>query len=169
MQNLLNRRDFLATSSAGLTAAGVSLFSFPLVSGAQGNRSARVPRGTYVRAQADMDLLFLSGTTALDLYHLHPHVPYEMLMPEDIRGQTHMCMRNLKEVLDDQGLTWREVVKVNRFQTDLGESQAIEEVMHQYFDFWDWWPAMTAMQIRNLSSAPARLEIELIAVIPRDA
>ena len=84
MQNLLNRRDFLATSSAGLTAAGVSLFSFPLVSGAQGNRSARVPRGTYVRAEADMDLLFLSGTTALDLYHLHPHVPYEMLMPEDI-------------------------------------------------------------------------------------
>ena len=64
---------------------------------------------------------------------------------------------------------WREVVKVNRFQTNISESEAIEEVMHQYFDFWEWWPAMTAMQIRNLSSAPARLELELIAVIPRDA
>ena len=170
MQDLLNRRDFLVTSSAGLAgAAGASLFSFPLVSGAQGNRSAAMPRGTYVRADADMDLLFLSGTTALDLYHLHPHVPYEITMPEDIRGQTHMCMRNLKEVLDDQGVTWRDVVKVNRFQTDLSESGAIEEVMAQYFDFWDWWPAMTAMKIRNLSSAPARLELELIAVVPRDA
>ena len=90
-------------------------------------------------------------------------------MPEDIAGQTHMCMRNLKEVLDDQGATWRDVVKINRFQKDITESAAIEEVMAQYFDFWDWWPAMTAMEITRLSSEPARLEIELIAVIPRDA
>ena len=169
MQDLLNRRDFLVTSSAGLTAVGATLSSFPLSLNAQGNRSASVPRGTYVRADADMDLLYLSGTTALDLYHLHPHVPYEITMPDDIRGQTHMCMRNLKEVLDDQGVTWREVVKVNRFQTDMSESEAIEDVMHQYFDFWEWWPAMTAMKIRNLSSVPTRLEMELIAVIPREA
>ena len=69
MQDLLNRRDFLVTSSAGLTAVGAPLSSFPLSLNAQGNRSASVPRGTYVRADADMDLLYLSGTTALDLYH----------------------------------------------------------------------------------------------------
>ena len=168
MQKLFNRRDFVVTGSAGLAGA-VQLFSFPLAANAQGARSASVPRGTYVRADADMDLLFLSGTTALDLYHLHPHVSYEITMPDDIAGQTHMCMRNLKEVLDDQGATWINVVKVNRYQTDITESAASEEVMAQYFDFWDWWPAMTAMEIRNLSSAPARLEIEIIAVIPRDA
>lgn len=168
MQELFNRRDFLVTGSAGLAGAA-QLFSFPLAANAQGVRSASVARGTYVRADADMDLLFLSGTTALDLYHLHPHVQYEITMPDDIAGQTHMCMRNLKEVLDDQGATWKDVVKVNRFQTDITESAAIEEVMAQYFDYWDWWPAMTAMEIRNLSSAPARLEIELIAVIPRSA
>jgi len=167
MQELFNRRDFLVTGSAGLAGAA-QLFSFPLAANAQGARSASVARGTYVRAGADMDLLFLSGTTALDLYHLHPHVPYEITMPADIAGQTHMCMRNLKEVLDDQGATWRDVVKVNRFQKDITESAAIEEVMAQYFDFWDWWPAMTAMEIKSLSSAPARLEIEIIAVIPRD-
>ena len=61
MQDLLNRRDFLVTSSAGLTAAaGATLFSFPLSINAQGNRSSQVPRGTYVRADADMDLFFLS-------------------------------------------------------------------------------------------------------------
>ncbi|MBH98597.1 MAG: hypothetical protein CMM56_09140 [Rhodospirillaceae bacterium] len=166
MQKLINRRDFLVTSTAGLTASGASLFSFPLSVNAQGNRSAQVPRGTYVQADARMDLLYLSGTTALDLYHLHPHVPYEITVPEDIRGQTHMCMRNIKEILDDQSVTWRDVVKVNRFQTDLSESDAIEEVMAEYFDFWDWWPAMTTMKIRNLSSVPTRLEMEAIAVIP---
>ena len=41
--------------------------------------------------------------------------------------------------------------------------------MAEYFDFWEWWPAMTAMKIRNLSSVPTRLEMELIAVIPRKA
>ena len=112
MQDLLNRRDFLVTSSAGLTAVGATLSSFPLSLNAQGNRSASVPRGTYVRADADMDLLYLSGTTALDLYHLHPHVPYEITMPDDIRGQTHMCMRNLKEVLDDQGVTWLSLIHI---------------------------------------------------------
>ena len=79
MQKLINRRDFLVTSTAGLTASGASLFSFPLSVNAQGNRSAQVPRGTYVQADARMDLLYLSGTTALDLYHLHPHVPYSSL------------------------------------------------------------------------------------------
>ena len=90
-------------------------------------------------------------------------------MPEDIIGQTHMVMRNLKEVLDDQGLTWANIVKLNRYQTDLSESPAIEEVMAEYFGFWDWWPAMTTMKIRNLSSPPARLEIDIIAAIPSNA
>jgi len=168
MQKLFDRRDFLVTGTAGLAGAA-QLVSFPLAANAQGARSAAVGRGVHVRADADMDLLFLSGTTALDLYHLHPHVPYEITMPDDIEGQTHMCMRNLKEVLDDQGATWRDVVKINRFQKDITDSAAIEEVMAQYFDFWDWWPAMTAMEISKLSSEPARLELELIAVLPRDA
>ncbi|NNC64496.1 MAG: RidA family protein [Gammaproteobacteria bacterium] len=170
MRDLLNRRDFLVTGSAGVAAlSGMQLFSFPLAANAQGNRSSSLPRGTYVRADAGTDLLFLAGATALDLYHLHPHVDHEVIMPEDIIGQTHMVMRNLKEVLDDQNLTWRNVVKLNRYQTDLSESPAIEEVMAEYFGFWDWWPAMTAMKIRNLSSPPARLEIDIIAAIPSNA
>lgn len=126
-----------------------------------------VPRGTYVHADAGVDLLFLAGATALDLYHLHPHVPHEVIMPAEIEAQTHMVMRNLKEVLDDQGLTWRNVVKANLYQTNLDESAAIEAVMAEYFGYWDWWPAMTAMQVRNLSSEPARLEIDIIAAVPR--
>ncbi len=170
MRDLLNRRDFLVTGTAGVAAlSGMQLFSFPLAANAQGNRSSALPRGTYVRADAGADLLFLAGATALDLYHLHPHVDHEVIMPEDIIGQTHMVMRNLKEVLDDQGLTWANIVKLNRYQTDLSESPAIEEVMAEYFGFWDWWPAMTTMKIRNLSSPPARLEIDIIAAIPSNA
>jgi 2-aminomuconate deaminase len=170
MRELLNRRDFCVkgTAAAAGVAGTVRLASFPLAAHAQGARSVTVPRGTYVRADAGVDLLFLAGATALDLYHLHPHVPHEVIMPAGIEAQTHMVMRNLKEVLDDQGLTWRNVVKANRYQTDLDESEAIEAVMAEYFGYWDWWPAMTAMQVRNLSSEPARLEIDIIAAVPRN-
>ena len=92
-----------------------------------------------------------------------------MIAPEGIAGQTHMCMRNIKEVLDDQGLNWSNVVQINRYQTDLDESDEIEKVMAEYFGYWDWWPAMSAMQIRNLSSEQARLEITALAVVPRAA
>jgi 2-iminobutanoate/2-iminopropanoate deaminase len=170
MRDLLNRRDFFAKGTAAVaTASGaIQLFSFPLAANAQRNRSVTVPRGAYVRADAGVDLLFLAGATALDLYHLHPHVPHEIIMPADIEGQTHMVMRNLKEVLDDQGLTWRNVVKANRYQADLSESEAIKAVMAEYFGHWDWWPAMTAIQVRNLSSEPARLEIDIVAAVARD-
>ena len=171
MQKLVSRRDFLVRSSAGVATAagGLELFSFPLSANAAGSRSAASGRGSFVRTDADSDLLFLAGTTALDLYHLHPHVPYEMIAPEGIAGQTHMCMRNIKEVLDDQGLNWSNVVQINRYQTDLDESDEIEKVMAEYFGYWDWWPAMSAMQIRNLSSEQARLEITALAVVPRAA
>lgn len=168
MATSIDRREFLSRSAAGATAVGgLSLFSFPL--GGRGQtQSATLPMGTYVRADGGVDLMFLAGATALDLYHLHPHVDYEVLMPDDITSQTHMVLRNLKEVLDDQGLTWRNVVKLNRYQTDLSESAEIEAVMAEYFGFWDWWPAMTAVKIRNLSSPPARLEIDAIVAAPRN-
>jgi 2-iminobutanoate/2-iminopropanoate deaminase len=166
----LDRRRFLARGTAGFAAAaGAQLLSFPLSGCAQGIPSATRPWATYARADAGLDLLFLAGETALDLYHLHPHVPHEIHVPEEIGAQTHMVMRNLKEVLDDQGLTWANVVKMNRYQKDLDESAEIEAVLREYFADWDWWPAMTAMEIEGLSSEPARLEIDLIAVVPRQA
>jgi len=166
----IDRREFLSRGAAGVTAVGgLSLFSFPLSGCGQATQSAALPMGTYVKADAGVDLMFLAGATALDLYHLHPHVEHEVIMPEDIASQTHMVLRNLKEVLDDQGLTWRNVVKLNRYQTDLSESAEIEAVIAEYFGFWDWWPAMTAVKIRNLSSPPARLEIDAIVAAPRDA
>lgn len=168
MQKLVNRRDFLVRSSAGFAAAagGSEFFSFPLSANAEGSRSVTAARGSFVRVDSDDKLLFLAGTTALDLYHLHPHVPYEMIAPRGIIGQTHMCMRNIKEVLDDQGLNWSNVVQINLYQTDLDESDEVEAVMTEYFGYWDWWPATSAMQIRNLSSAQARLEITALAVVP---
>ena len=47
----------------------------------------------------------------------------------------------------------------------LADHAGVVAVIAEYFE--DWWPAMTTMEIQSLSSAPARLEIEMIAVIPR--
>jgi 2-iminobutanoate/2-iminopropanoate deaminase len=170
VHRVFDRRDFVAGASASLaTLAGTLVFSFPLSSKAQGTRSAAVARGTYVRVPAEHDLIWLSGETALDLYHQHPHVEHEVVVPEGIEAQTHMVMRNLREVLEDQRVTWREVVKLNMYLKDITQTRAVEDVLWQYFSHWDWWPATTAMEVNRLSSEPALLEIELIAVAPRAA
>ena len=123
-----------------------------------------MPYAPGINVQGAGEILFLSGATASPLYHQHPHVAEEHILPDDIREQTHMTMRNLKLVLDAQGLTWRDVVKVTKYVTDIRESDEMHEVLNEYFG--DWKPASTLVAINNLSAPGARLELDMIAIKP---
>ena len=124
---------------------------------------AGTPRVSFVRAPLANGIIVHAGGTSLDLYHKHPHVPEEeVLQPDDIRLQTRLCLLNHKEILDWMGLSWRNVVKLTRYQKRMSESKQIEAVMASYFK--DWWPAMTAVEIGALSSPQARLEIDMWVV-----
>ena len=70
-------------------------------------------------------------------------------------------MENIKIVLDHKGLTWRNIIKVTKYLTDMREADAMHEVMNAYFG--EWRPASTTICINNLSSPGARIEIEAIA------
>jgi len=164
----MDRRRFLSYSllgSATLAATGIS--------GARTSRAARAgsdeygPSGISVRAAADTDLIFLSGAAALDLYHRHPHVPQDEILPDDIAAQTHMTLRNIFEVLRVAGLGWENVANVLRYQTNIADSPAIEAILAQHFGRWR--PAMSAVQIDRLSAPASQLELEMIAVAPRAA
>jgi 2-iminobutanoate/2-iminopropanoate deaminase len=124
---------------------------------------AGTPRISFVRAPLSHGIIVHAGGTSLDLYHKHPHIPEEeRLQPDDIRLQTRLAMLNHKEILDFMGLSWRNVVKLTRYQKRMSESKEIEEIMATYFK--DWWPAMTAVEISRLSSPQARLEIDMWVV-----
>jgi 2-iminobutanoate/2-iminopropanoate deaminase len=128
------------------------------------SQAEMMPYSPSIFVQGGADMLFVSGSTALPLYHSHPHVHEEHILPDDIREQTRRAMNDIKLSLDACGLTWRNVVKVTKFVTDMRETDAMHEVLNEYFG--DWKPASTMVCVNNLSAPGSRVEIDIIAVVP---
>lgn len=126
-------------------------------------RAHWLPYAPAIEVTTPGSLLFLSGATALPLYHEHPHVPERTRLPDDIRAQTHAVMGNIKRVLDDRGLTWRHVVKITEYLTDIRDADEIHAVMGEYFG--DWFPASTMVVVSALSAPGARLELDMTAAV----
>lgn len=131
----------------------------------QPDRIKDMPYAPAMRVTAGTDLLFISGATASPLYHKHPHVFEEHDHPNDIKAQVHQVMANIKEILDAEGLTWTDIVKITRYFTDMRDFEPAMSVMPQYFG--DWSPASTAICVNQLSSPGARIELDMIAAYPK--
>ena len=127
----------------------------------QPDQENTMPYAPAVSVQTPAEFIFISGATASPLYHRHPHVAEEHIQPDDIREQTRRAMENIRIVLDHKQLTWRNIIKVTKYLTDMREVDAVHEIMNGYFG--DWRPASTTICINNLSSPGARIEIEAIA------
>lgn len=128
------------------------------------SQADKLPYSPSIRVQGGGDILFISGSTAIPLYHSHPHVHEEHELPDDIREQTRRAMDDIKLSLDACGLTWNNVVKVTKYLTDMREADDMHAVMAEYMG--DWKPASSMVCINNLSSPGARIEIDMIAVAP---
>jgi 2-iminobutanoate/2-iminopropanoate deaminase len=109
--------------------------------------------GPYNHAVRLGDLLFCAGQIPLD-------PATGQLVPGDIKDQTRRVLENVKCILDDQGLTFANVVKSTVFLTNLAEFAGMNEIYSQYFtgDF----PARSTIQVAALPRA-ASVEIEVIA------
>lgn len=129
------------------------------------DQEQHMPYAPAVRVEGPADILFISGSTSSPLYHRHPHVAEEHRHPPDIESQTRRAMDGIKLVLDDQGLTWRHIVKVTKYLTDMRDMDGMVVVLAEYFG--DWKPASTTLCINSLSTPGARVELDMIAVKPR--
>jgi enamine deaminase RidA (YjgF/YER057c/UK114 family) len=125
-------------------------------------RAHEMPYAPAVEVREPSVLLFVSGATASPLYHAHPHVPEEHVLPDDIEEQTRRCLATIRSVLEARGLTWQNVVKVTKYLTDMREMDAMNAVVAA--EFGDWRPASTLVCVNNLSSPGARVELDMIAV-----
>lgn len=109
--------------------------------------------GPYNHAVRVGDLLFCAG-----------QIPIEPatgnLVEGDIKVQTERVLQNVKAILDDQQLTFANVVKSTVFLTDLANFAGMNEIYAKYFtgDF----PARSTIQVAALPKA-ASVEIEVIA------
>lgn len=110
------------------------------------------PVGPYNHAVRVGDMLYCSGQIPLD--------SAGNLVTGDARAQTEQVLRNVKAILDDQKLTFANVVKTTVFLTNLGDFAAMNEVYARYFtaDF----PARSTIQVAALPKG-ANVEIEVLA------
>jgi 2-iminobutanoate/2-iminopropanoate deaminase len=110
------------------------------------------PVGPYNHAVRVGDFLFCSGQIPLDAKG--------NLVTGDIRAQTERVLENVKAILDDQKLTFANVVKSSVFMTNLADFAAMNEVYARYFtsDF----PARSTIQVSALPKG-ANVEIEVVA------
>jgi len=109
--------------------------------------------GPYNHAVRVGDLLFCAG-----------QIPIEPttgnLVTGDIKAQTERALHNLKAILDDQGLTFANVIKSTVFMTNLADFTGMNEVYAKHFT--TEFPARSTVQVVALPKG-ANVEIEVVA------
>lgn len=109
--------------------------------------------GPYNHAVRVGDLLFCAGQIPVD--------PKDgNLVTGEIKAQTERVLQNIKAILDDQGLTFGNVVKSTVFLTNLADFAAMNEVYGKHFT--ENFPARSTVQVAALPKG-ANVEIEVIA------
>lgn len=109
--------------------------------------------GPYNHAVRVGDLLFCSGQIPLD-------PASGALVAGDIKAQAERVLENIKAILEDQKLTFANVVKSTVFLTNMADFAGMNEVYAKYFtaDF----PARSTIQVAALPKG-ASVEIEVVA------
>ncbi len=82
------------------------------------------------------------------------------LVAGDIKAQTERVLQNIQAILDDQQLTFANVVKTTVFLTNLADFAAMNEVYAKYFT--SDYPARSTIQVAALPKG-ANVEIEFVA------
>ncbi|RAI02175.1 hypothetical protein DLJ53_12475 [Acuticoccus sediminis] len=123
-----------------------------------------MPYAPAVHIVGACNLMYISGATASDLYHHHPHIDSEHQHSCDITVQTERAMAAIKSILDTVGATWTDVVKITKYLTDMRDADGMHRTMNPYFG--DWRPASTMICINQLSSPGARVELDMIVAVP---
>jgi 2-iminobutanoate/2-iminopropanoate deaminase len=109
--------------------------------------------GPYNHAVRVGNLLFCSGQIPID--------PRDgNLVQGGIQAQTERALLNVKAILEDQGLTFANVVKTTVFLANLADFVPMNDVYAKYFtgDF----PARSTVQVAGLPKG-AGVEIEVVA------
>ena len=118
------------------------------------------PIGSYsqsVRVEtADATWIYVSGQIAVDL-------DGELVGPGDLRAQTRQVFENLKAILEANGATFADVVKIGTYLTTLGDLAGMREVRGEYLTSEP--PASTAVQVVALVVPEAGIEVDVVAVV----
>ena len=116
--------------------------------------NAPAPIGPYNQAVISGNLMFMSGQIAFD-----PSTG-ELVIGE-IQAETKQVMENLKSILDEAGLSFKDVIKTSIFLSDMNNFQQVNEVYGSYFSDEDA-PARETVEVSRLPK-DVNVEISMIA------
>jgi len=109
--------------------------------------------GAYSQATTNGDLVFTAGQIPLT-------PDGDLLDDEDIAVQTRQSLENVKAILEEEGLTMQDVLKVTVFLGDIDDFDEMNDAYKEYFQ--DNPPARSAVEVGELPKG-AGVEIEAIA------
>ena len=119
------------------------------------------PMGTYSQAvrveTGDAVWIHVSGQIAID-------AEGNLVGPGDMRAQTRQVFENLKAILEANGATFADAVRIGTYLTTLEDLAGMREVRSEYLTAEP--PASTAVQVVALVVPEALIEIDLVAVVP---
>jgi len=103
--------------------------------------------------------LYISGQIPLDL-------DMNVVGKNDIAAQTEQVYGNLKSILEDVGGTMTNIVMLNIYCTDLEVFDKHTRGLRKKY-FGDYYPAITAVEVKRLYRPDFMIEVEAIAVLDR--
>ena len=110
--------------------------------------------GPYSQGIQTGNLVYLSGQLGLD--------PKSGDLKEGLEAQTHQAFANIKALLESQGLTFGNVVKVLVLLADIKDFGPVNEIYADYFQ--EPFPARSAFAVKDLPKG-GLVEIEVIAEV----
>ncbi|WP_128477208.1 Rid family detoxifying hydrolase [Halorussus pelagicus] len=109
--------------------------------------------GAYSQATTNGDMVFTAGQI--------PMTPDgDLLDDEAVAVQTRQSLENVKAILEEEGLTMQNVLKVTVFLDDIDDFDEMNDAYKEYFQ--DNPPARSAVEAGNLPKGVG-VEIEAIA------
>jgi len=123
--------------------------------------SVAAPIGTYshsVRVEtSDGIWIYVSGQIANDLEG-------SLVAPNDLPAQTVQVFENVKAILEANGASFANVVKLQTYVTTLEGLAEMRQIRSRYLT--SELPASTAVQVVALVVPDAVIEVDVVAVIP---
>ena len=110
------------------------------------------PLSHYTDAVSWGDMLFVSGVAPLDAEG--------RLVGDDAAAQTRQIFENMKRIIDAAGASFRDVLRVTVYLTDVNDRKAINPVRQEYFG--DVRPASTLIEVSALAVPGMKEEIEAV-------
>lgn len=111
--------------------------------------------GLYSHAVVAGNFMFISGQVALD--------QKEKVVGKDIETQTEQVMKNLQSILQAEGATFDNIIKIRVNLVNLADRPGFHKVRKKYFK--DNLPASTLVIVTSLIGKEFLVEVEAVAYL----